>query len=235
MPISVTCPECSSTYRVPDDAAGKAIKCKKCGARVPVSAGGDEEAPASAGTGNGDDGAAEGGGKAKTPAKNSRKLIAIIGGALAFVCCCCVSPTGYFGSAWYVGFWPFGGGSSAVTQLSVPGEKTDTLRPTDGKIDLGGKGGLKPARQYLVKLEKGKKYVIDMKANGKAPAGANYDPYLRLLNSKGAEVASNDDAGSLDAQIKYSPPDSGDYTIQATHFMPLPATGMPFTLSIKTE
>lgn len=34
MPISVTCPECEATYRVPDEAAGKAIKCKKCGARA---------------------------------------------------------------------------------------------------------------------------------------------------------------------------------------------------------
>ena len=38
MPIAISCPECASGYRVPDTAAGEAIKCKKCGARVPVAA-----------------------------------------------------------------------------------------------------------------------------------------------------------------------------------------------------
>jgi predicted Zn finger-like uncharacterized protein len=36
MPISVSCRECEASYRVPDDAAGKAIKCRKCGARIAV-------------------------------------------------------------------------------------------------------------------------------------------------------------------------------------------------------
>ena len=52
MPIAVSCPECSSGYRVPDTAAGKAIKCKKCGTRVPVAAG-RNGTPAAPNGGNG--------------------------------------------------------------------------------------------------------------------------------------------------------------------------------------
>jgi predicted Zn finger-like uncharacterized protein len=231
MPISVTCPECNSSYRVADEAAGKAIKCKKCGARVPVPAAGEEE---SAKARDGDD---EGGG-AKAPKKGGKgKLLAIIGGALVFVCCCCVLP-GSSGLAYWMGWIP-GIGGGGVTPLAVPGEKKDMLRAGDSKVDFGGFNGPKPARQYSVKLEKGKKYVIDMKADGKPPANSVYDPYLRLVDASGKEVAKNDDAENppktLDSQIKYAPNESGDFTIQASHLLPLPATGLPYVLSIKTE
>jgi hypothetical protein len=231
MPISVTCSECNSTYRVADEAAGKAIKCKKCGARVPVPAAGEEESAKAR-----DD---EGGG-AKAPKKGGKgKLLAIIGGALVFVCCCCVLP-GSSGLAYWMGWIPgVGGGGGGVTPLAVPGEKKDTLRAGDSKVDFGQFGGLKPARQYSVKLEKGKKYVIDMKSDGKAPVNSVYDPYLRLVDASGKEVAKNDDAGNmpnpLDSQIKYAPTESGDFTIQASHLIRLPTTGLPYVLSIKTE
>ncbi|MEZ6125426.1 MAG: RDD family protein [Planctomycetaceae bacterium] len=46
MPIKVRCPECSTVMAAPDAAAGKAIKCKSCGGRVPVGApGGGGGAP----------------------------------------------------------------------------------------------------------------------------------------------------------------------------------------------
>jgi predicted Zn finger-like uncharacterized protein len=38
MPISITCPKCSSNLRVPDDLAGKKVKCPKCTAVFPVAA-----------------------------------------------------------------------------------------------------------------------------------------------------------------------------------------------------
>ena len=46
MPISITCAECSSSYLVEDGAAGKLIKCTRCGAEVAVPAA-DESAQAS--------------------------------------------------------------------------------------------------------------------------------------------------------------------------------------------
>ena len=70
MPISVSCPECESAYRVPDSAAGKAIKCKKCGARVPV--------PADGG-GEGEEGEAAAGKDAGKKKGGMGKILAIVG------------------------------------------------------------------------------------------------------------------------------------------------------------
>ena len=230
MPISVTCPECNATYRVADEAAGKAIKCKKCGARVPVSAGGDEEeeekVPAKAGKANDDDeaaDAADGGGDDKPKKKAGKgKLFAIIGGALAFVCCCCMVPAGG-GGAWYMGWIPGvgGGGGDTGGTIAVGGEKKGTIRKQGEKHD------------YSVKLEKDKSYVIDMKA----PSG---DSLLRLFDPSGKEVALNDDAGippnGLDAQIKHKATQAGDYKIQATNGpIFLPGTSIAYTLTVKLD
>jgi predicted Zn finger-like uncharacterized protein len=38
MPISMTCPKCSGKLRVPDDLAGKKVKCPKCATVLPVAA-----------------------------------------------------------------------------------------------------------------------------------------------------------------------------------------------------
>src|SRR5712691_9608686 len=190
MPISVTCPECEATYRVADEAAGKAIKCKKCGARVPVpAAGGDDEdeekVPAKAGKAkDGDEAADEGeGGEAKAKKKAGKgKLFAILGGAAAFVCCCCMVPGGGVGS-WYMGWIPgIGGGGGGGGTVVL--EKKETLTTNDPK----GKDG-KSAKKNKIKLETGKKYVIDMKAN--KTNNIVYDPFLRLLDPTGKEVMSN--------------------------------------------
>ena len=45
MPIKVQCKECSQVMAVPDKAAGRAVKCKACGARVAVPAAGSGGAP----------------------------------------------------------------------------------------------------------------------------------------------------------------------------------------------
>jgi predicted Zn finger-like uncharacterized protein len=245
MPISVTCPECSSTYRVADDAAGKAIKCKKCGARVAVPSGDDDLSALKAGNAsNGDDG-----GDAKAKKKGgSGKLIAIIAGALVGTCCIC---TGVIG----VGVW-WGVGKAKeaskdfVAQFDkkfqeemekaqrgakeqkgpvVAGvvifEKKETL------TDKSPKFANKPAIAYKVKLESGKRYVIDMKHEPTKPG----DPYLFLLDAKGKELARDDDGGgNLDAQITFSPPATAEYTIQATVLVPfLPPDGMTYTLTVR--
>lgn len=45
MPIKVRCNECSTVLTVSDKAAGRAVKCKQCGGRVPVPAAGSDGAP----------------------------------------------------------------------------------------------------------------------------------------------------------------------------------------------
>jgi DNA-directed RNA polymerase subunit RPC12/RpoP len=232
MPIPVTCSECNANYRVPDEAAGKAIKCKKCGARVPVPAAKPAEqnefaaAVAGAGAPTDDKPADEKpAGDAKDKAAKSKKKMLIIGGSvLAFLCCCCMPPSGYFGSAYFVGFWPFGGGGG----VGVGG---------GGAVILEKKGTIAKAgekQDYTVKLEKDKSYVIDMKAPG------TQDSFLRLFDPAGKEVASNDDAGNmpnpLDAQIKHRATQSGDYKIQATNgpIFP-PGSTISYTLTVKLD
>jgi serine/threonine protein kinase len=108
-------------------------------------------------------------------------------------------------------------------------EKKDRLTQKDPKNQEQ-----KPARTYKVQLEAGKTYVIDMKRN----KGAGGDPYLILLDPQGKEVARDDDGGgNLDAQIRYSPAATGEYTIQATVLaaISIPNNGMPFTLTVRQE
>jgi predicted Zn finger-like uncharacterized protein len=262
MPISVTCPECQATYRVADEAAGKAIKCKKCGARVPVPAEGDAaEEPVRAGN-SGDDGGADTGGDSKTKKKGgSSKVVYIIVGVLLGACCLC---TGIGGA---VGYWLYSTGKGAIDELKkkeilVKGDK-DFIFKDFGKDfgkdlgkDMPNKGVTatgatvfdksetlttkdpavangKPAKVYKVKLEAGKEYVIDMKASGK---GFGHDPYLILLDPQNKEAAKDDDSGGgLDAQIVYRPAAAGEYTIQATVLGGVPAEGLPFRVTVKLK
>jgi hypothetical protein len=243
MPISVTCSECNSTYRVADEAAGKAIKCKKCGARVPVPAAGEEE---SAKARDGDD---EGGGETKPKKKaGSGKLLLIIGGVVVFLGCCCILPGGTGGLGWYLGWFSGGAGDTkgAGKEKAVVGgggkvmlEKKETLAEKDPPKANG-----KPAKEYKVKLEQGKNYVIDLKADKKVDFkkldfnNPPHDPYLRLLDAGGKEVARNDDfepGVSLDSQIRYTPTQTGEYTIQATVLGLVPPGGMPFSLTVKEQ
>ena len=148
------------------------------------------------------------------------KILAIVGGVLVLGCCCCVFP-GTGGLAYYMNWIPgLGGGGGAIT---VGGEKKGTITKRGEKHD------------YTVKFEKDKSYVIDMKA----PAPA--DSLLRLFDSSGKEVASNDDIGfgsanPLDSQIKYKATQTGDYKIEATNG-PLFSQGqsISYTLTVKAD
>jgi predicted Zn finger-like uncharacterized protein len=242
MPIPVTCPECDAPYRVPDEMAGKAIKCKKCGGRVPVPAEGEGAAASGA-----DDA-----GEAAAPKKksNTGKILAIVGGILALGCCVC-GGGGAFGIWWFVGkattavgdfkkeleaiakkegivIKGDGGEKKAGGGGTVIFEKKETLTVKD---PVGSKG--KPAKSYKVKLEQGKNYVIDMKAEKK---GLGQDPYLVLLDPQGKEVAHDDDSGGgLDAQIRYAPTMNGEFTIQATCFAGVLQEGLPYVLTVKQQ
>jgi predicted Zn finger-like uncharacterized protein len=249
MPINVTCPECQSTYRVADEAAGKAIKCKKCGARVPVSTGGEESA-------------AEAGAAAQPTKKGgSSKMLLIVGGVALLFGCCCVLPGGGGFLGWYMGW--FGGfvtvkdgfkdivkdGPKDLAKMKDGGakagggitilEKKETLTTKDPAVNG------KPAKDYKVKLEQGKSYVITLRADvrtdfNKPPDFKNppHDPVLRLLDSAGQQVGWNDDfepGTSLDSQIRYTAAKAGEYTVQATCLIAVPQGGMPFTLTVKQE
>jgi predicted Zn finger-like uncharacterized protein len=82
---------------------------------------------------------------------------------------------------------------------------------------------------YVVPLEKGKTYQIDM-------ASPQFDSFLRLLSPEGKVLAQDDDgAGAgFDARIIFQPVATGKHKIVATsfNFAGEPGTQGPFTLTI---
>jgi serine protease Do len=114
--------------------------------------------------------------------------------------------------------------------LSVPsalwagqGEEKKTS-PKDGKkfesLDVNGKlestdtpdkVRKTPCKVYRVHFTKGKIYQIDL-------ISSDFDAFLRLEDSKGEQVAEDDDSGGgLNARIIYQAPKSGDYKVIATN------------------
>ena len=89
--------------------------------------------------------------------------------------------------------------------------KKDSLADND-KMDTKLK---KPCKTYKVKLVQGKAYRIDL-------TSPDFDAFLRLEDSKGKEVAFNDDVDPanmiLDSRIIYAAPKTGEYTIIASCF-----------------
>jgi hypothetical protein len=81
-------------------------------------------------------------------------------------------------------------------------------------------------KAFAVKMAKGKTYQIDM-------ISRDIDPYLRLEDSTGKEVAKDDDSGDgRNARIRFVCPEEGEYRIVATTFFG--GTGS-FTLMIKEQ
>jgi hypothetical protein len=94
------------------------------------------------------------------------------------------------------------------TEAFKPIEINEALAATDvndPKLD-------KPAKRYTVKLQKDKTYIIDLVAT-------DFDPYLRLLNKKGDELAEDDDGGGmLNSRIIYAPKESEDHQVVVATF-----------------
>ena len=86
--------------------------------------------------------------------------------------------------------------------------KSDVLKADDPR-DTQWKSS--PARSYTVTLEKGKRYLIELKS-------ASFDAYLRVHDADGKRIAFNDDAGpeTLDARIIVPIEKAGDYKIVVT-------------------
>jgi predicted Zn finger-like uncharacterized protein len=235
--MSVKCPECDASYKVPDDATGKTIKCKKCGAKVPVPTAEDGDDDVS-------DLGDKGDGNAKEKKKSSKTLLIVGIVAVVLTCCVCLPGGGGFG----VYFFVIKPAAEAAKKLADDAAKkladaekerknkdeggatiftkNDTLTPKDPRVADG-----RPAKTYKVKLEGGKRYIIDMKAISK---GVGHDPYLILLDPQNKVVAKDDDSGGgLDAQIRYTPPVTGEHTVQYTCFIGVPPEGIQFLLTVK--
>jgi thiol-disulfide isomerase/thioredoxin len=85
------------------------------------------------------------------------------------------------------------------------------------------------AKVYEVKLKGGQAYRIDMTTTEDPK---KFDPYLRLENDKGRQLAFDDDSGgNYNARIIYKADADGTYKVIATTFGPN-MTG-PYTLTVK--
>jgi hypothetical protein len=81
---------------------------------------------------------------------------------------------------------------------------------------------------HTVPLKAGKVYTIDM-------VSGDVDSYLRLLDSKGLQLAEDDDSGgNLNAQIIFSCNKDGDYKIVCTTFG-ADGDGGSYVLTVKTS
>jgi len=70
------------------------------------------------------------------------------------------------------------------------------------------------AKVYQVKMTAGKTYTVDMEA-----ADENFDPYLRLEDMAGKQLAFDDDGGdNLNSRITHKAAADGTYRIIATTF-----------------
>ena len=75
------------------------------------------------------------------------------------------------------------------------------------------------AKTYKIELRAGKTYQIDLVSQEFNPK--KFDPYLRLEDADGKEVARDDDGGgNFNARLTYTPEKAGTYKIVATTFAP---------------
>lgn len=71
-----------------------------------------------------------------------------------------------------------------------------------------------PSKRYTIKLQKDKTYIFDLVSPAK-----DFDPFLRLLDKAGEELAEDDDSGGdLNSRLIYSATTDADYQIVATSF-----------------
>ncbi len=70
----------------------------------------------------------------------------------------------------------------------------------------------RPAQIHRVTMSPGKTYVIDMEST-------DFDAYLRVLDSNGKQLASDDDSGgNHNARIRFAPTKEDNYQVVATRF-----------------
>jgi hypothetical protein len=128
-----------------------------------------------------------------------------------------VTPTGgaYFASVASFGDNAAGSYWLGVSDTDVPGnsvtdENLDSANDDRiSRIDMNG-----DLDEYRIQLEAGQTYAISVSGQGENPLA---DPFLAVLNEGEERIASDDDSGpGLDAQLRYSPEQSGTYYIQAS-------------------
>jgi hypothetical protein len=126
--------------------------------------------------------------------------------------------------AYHVICTTFAGGTGAFTlkiqEISIPDATKLNLQDGMAKVDdkltsadaTDAVQTHSAAKTYSIKLSKGKTYLIDM-------ISKEVDPFLRLEDSTGKELAKDDDGGGgRNARIQFECPEDGEYRIFATTY-----------------
>jgi hypothetical protein len=217
MSIPIECPECRARNSVPEEMAGRSIRCPECDADVPVP---DEE----------DDRPRR---RSRRRAKRSSSMPLILGigaGVLAVGCIICAG----VGTMMY---WGATKVAKAVedeinARLIPPGvgriilSQQDVLMPNDPFRDG------RPQKQVKINLQQGKLYVIDLQS-------AEMDSYLYLYDPAGVNVAEDDDGGGmLNSRIRFTADRTGEHTIGCSALGGaggIRPGGSRFTLAVRQE
>jgi hypothetical protein len=114
-----------------------------------------------------------------------------------------------------------------VTQFAGVFRTQDQLVQGDvvfKNVNGGGVNNNRVCKEYVIDLEAGKSYVINLDA-------PNFDAYLRLAHGNGQVIAENDDAnGSLNSEIRFTAAETKSYLVVATS---LGGGFGPYTLTVR--
>src|SRR5262249_10109788 len=100
----------------------------------------------------------------------------------------------------------------------MPADEASADVRTRGRIQVGGSadGALGYAGDqdwYRVRLEGGQTYRFTLSHNGE---NALSDPFVRIFDNSGAELASDDDSGGeLNSLLEFTAPSTGNYFVSA--------------------
>jgi hypothetical protein len=101
---------------------------------------------------------------------------------------------------------------------------TAKLTPQDWLDVVNGRPTNFRCKVYEVPLKGGQKYQLDM-------TSSDFDPFLRIEDSRGKQLAADDDSGGmLNARLTFTPKEDGVYRVVAT---PFTAKLGAFELSVK--
>lgn len=279
MPFGLSCPSCQANFLLPDELAGRQVKCQRCGEvfRAPAAATpapdevvsarvAEEPAPPPMPRPRRDDFDADierprrrsGWDERRPPPRGTRAaerrmdpwvIVGVVGGAVLFLggivaAVAMISAPRPQPIVWK-GAPAFGGPGMAPPGVfpgnQPPPPPLDVAKAIQIQLVKGAFQGnfafnandmldpdrRNPCKLFVVTFEAGKTYVIDHKRAQQI----FFDPYLRLENPNGIQVAFNDDhGGTLDSQIRFTPALAGSYRIIATT---LSGGVGEFTLSIR--
>lgn len=125
------------------------------------------------------------------------------------------------GGTYFISAGSFGGAGTYTLELAAEPYVDDFGGDTDteGEIAPGetvtGVIGVPNDEDWLmIELEEGETYTIDLRGQS-FDSGSLPDPYLRLHDAAGVELANNDDFDGLDSRIVYTAESDGTYFIAA--------------------